>query len=349
MGRRGVVGACVAAAPVLLASQPASALDTRASLSIFGSDGDAPPALSDEIVSQLRRRLDPKYVSEKRPEHVRVPRGFLFQKFAVLLMRSCYEAVDDLDFIAMNDFQKQFFLLRADEWEKYVAETDTKQGDLSNPLYFDFISSAQFATITQEMRRGQTFFTELINAEGLSQVVQRDGSKTPLDNSLLPPAFFQLSGDRIYAGLLANFTGAEFFTQPPTPASGPGDVTLLPRFETLHQVIKENGYARDIQVTDAGPLSVAEYAEGRARLEAWAAATKKEVPAGSGVRGGRKVEVKLASPCTLWGRKWLGLQGFMHTDHDVMIAQAFLRESGVPAVVSTKVDANSFSRTYLFL
>ncbi|KAJ1483972.1 hypothetical protein T484DRAFT_1798312 [Baffinella frigidus] len=70
----------------------------------------------------------------------------------------------------MNDFQKQFFLLRADEWEKYVAETDTKQGDLSNPLYFDFISSAQFATITQEMRRGQTFFTELINAEGLSQV-----------------------------------------------------------------------------------------------------------------------------------------------------------------------------------
>jgi len=190
-------------------------------------------------------------------------------------MRSCYETVDDLDFIPMDEFQKQFFLLRADEWEKYVAETDAKQGDLSDPLYFDFISSAQFATITQEMRRGQTFFTEKINAGGDTQIVRRDPAVSPMDNDLLPPAFFESAGDRIYAGLLANFTGPEFFTQPPVPAGGARDDTLLARFETLHRVLGENGYARDILVSDGGPVSVSEYAEASGRLNAWTSATKR--------------------------------------------------------------------------
>ena len=41
------------------------------------------------------------------------------QRFAVLLMRSAYEAVDRLDFIAMDKFQKQFWLLRQSEQESY--------------------------------------------------------------------------------------------------------------------------------------------------------------------------------------------------------------------------------------
>lgn len=32
------------------------------------------------------------------------------------------------------------------------------QGDLTDPLYFDFISYAQFATMTQEMQRGKQVF-----------------------------------------------------------------------------------------------------------------------------------------------------------------------------------------------
>ena len=110
-------------------------------------------------------------------------------------------------------------------------------------------------------------------------------------------------------------------------------------------------------------------------------------------RGQRRTEGGCQARITLHacgGRKWLGLQSFMHTDHDVMIAQAFLRnlpyppamgppplartaarceianraatpklvvtqflrvvrKSGVPAVVSSKVDENSFTRTYFFL
>jgi hypothetical protein len=32
------------------------------------------------------------------------------------------------------------------------------QGDLSDPLYFDFISFAQFATLSEEMLRGRQVF-----------------------------------------------------------------------------------------------------------------------------------------------------------------------------------------------
>ena len=45
----------------------------------------------------------------------------------MLLMRSCYDAVDQLNFVPMDQFQKDFFLLRQTEWEKYLAENDCKQ------------------------------------------------------------------------------------------------------------------------------------------------------------------------------------------------------------------------------
>ena len=42
-------------------------------------------------------------------------------------MRSCYDAVDDLNFVPMDQFQIDFFLLRQNEWEKYLDENDCKQ------------------------------------------------------------------------------------------------------------------------------------------------------------------------------------------------------------------------------
>jgi hypothetical protein len=38
-------------------------------------------------------------------------------RFAVLLMRSAYDSVDELDFVAMNKFQKDFWKLRQSEQE----------------------------------------------------------------------------------------------------------------------------------------------------------------------------------------------------------------------------------------
>jgi hypothetical protein len=56
-----------------------------------------------------------------------------------------YSVVDDLDFVPMDEFQKDFFLFRQDEWEDYKGYHPTvMQGDLADPLYFDFIRCSFF-------------------------------------------------------------------------------------------------------------------------------------------------------------------------------------------------------------
>lgn len=46
-----------------------------------------------------------------KPSPVQFPRKPINLKFAVLLMRSSYEACDDLDFVAMNKFQERVLIL----------------------------------------------------------------------------------------------------------------------------------------------------------------------------------------------------------------------------------------------
>lgn len=54
------------------------------------------------------------------PQPIKFPRRALDSRFAVLLMRSSYEAVDDLDYIPMDRFQKLFWRFRASEQEVSV-------------------------------------------------------------------------------------------------------------------------------------------------------------------------------------------------------------------------------------
>lgn len=54
------------------------------------------------------------------PAPVRLPRPPIVRDFAVLLMRSSYEVSDELDFVPMDQFQREFFLFRAEQYEKYI-------------------------------------------------------------------------------------------------------------------------------------------------------------------------------------------------------------------------------------
>ena len=77
---------------------------------------------------------------KSRPDHVGIPRTRMELTFSVQLMRLSYSVVDDLDFVPMDEFQRDFFLFRQDEWEDYRGYHPTvMQGDLADPLYFDFI------------------------------------------------------------------------------------------------------------------------------------------------------------------------------------------------------------------
>mmetsp|Transcript_12350 Transcript_12350/g.27040 ORF Transcript_12350/g.27040 Transcript_12350/m.27040 type:complete len:211 (-) Transcript_12350:668-1300(-) len=68
---------------------------------------------TDSIAAVLQR----KYLL---PKPTRLLRPKLNMEFAVLLMRSSYSVLDDLDCVPMDQFQRDFFLIRQAEYQPYV-------------------------------------------------------------------------------------------------------------------------------------------------------------------------------------------------------------------------------------
>ena len=66
------------------------------------------------------------------------------------------------------------------------------QGDLADPLYFDFISFCQSVVLAFSMRNGLQDFIEKVGAEGETLVVRRN--EIYKDNKQLPTIHAQLTG-----------------------------------------------------------------------------------------------------------------------------------------------------------
>lgn len=148
-------------------------------------------------------------LSLPKPDLLRANRQPLDQQFAVCMMRSSYNTVDELDFCAMDAFQKEFFVTRQDEWQPYLARarktlgTAPEQGELTDPLYFDFISYAQYETINSFLRKPKKLFEELVSAEGETRVVARNASS--VDDRLLATEHARRVGDKVLDFVLERF------------------------------------------------------------------------------------------------------------------------------------------------
>ena len=125
-----------------------------------------------------------------RPKPPKLLRAKLSQDFAVLLMRSSYQVTDELDIVAMNQFQRDFFIIRSAEYKPYVDALGpglVTQGDLTDPYYFDFISFAQYLTINRVINSNPPAVFEEQQAidrgddvpnEFVATIVRRDPSLT---------------------------------------------------------------------------------------------------------------------------------------------------------------------------
>lgn len=137
------------------------------------------------------------------PPPIRFPRRPMNTRFAVLLMQSGYKAAEDLKFVPMDAFQIKFWKLRQQLWPTYVkalAPSVVRQGDLSDPAYFDFVSAVQYMTLSVEFPKGQQAFEEYCATCPTSyRSVQRDASLA--DNASLPPGLLLTASDRLYNGL----------------------------------------------------------------------------------------------------------------------------------------------------
>ena len=239
-----------------------------------------------------------------QPDVVRVPRARINLKLAVLCLRSSYEAVDDLNFVPMDGFQKAFWKRRAAEQEGYLALVSplrVQQGDLADPLYFDFVAFAQLVTVGQLMRAGvaHQVFQEATGAEGTVNTVLRDPALR--DDALLPEAYAQRVGDKIFAGLRDGFEDELFGG----PAACPLAVAADARFDcavdgvrALLAVLVARGFAFSGEVLDVDAAA-------------------------------RRFRVRLGGAATLWSLQALAARASTPTcDFVGLTISAFLRASG---------------------
>jgi hypothetical protein len=189
-----------------------------------------------------------------QPGPVAVPRRTLDLRFAVLLMRSVYDAVDGCDVLAMRDFQVSFWKLRegaAEAYAQLISPLEARKGDLSDPNYFDFISYASAAAADAALRGHppRVFEEEYDECELkddqdecpiLTRVVRRDA---PADDADLPAEFWRRAGDLIYGGLAGGFRGETFAGVPaPLPAGASAD-DVVAGFRAMLGALVASGYA----------------------------------------------------------------------------------------------------------
>eukprot|EP00617_Octactis_speculum_P014960 CAMPEP_0185754408 /NCGR_PEP_ID=MMETSP1174-20130828/13058_1 /TAXON_ID=35687 /ORGANISM="Dictyocha speculum, Strain CCMP1381" /LENGTH=374 /DNA_ID=CAMNT_0028432599 /DNA_START=84 /DNA_END=1208 /DNA_ORIENTATION=+ len=262
---------------------PASAFDLK------------PPENSKLESELLLENWDNPPISAGRPR--------IEQDFAVLLMRSSYNTVDALDFIGMDTFQREFFLFRQSKYEKYIEALSNAfivQGELADPRYFDFISYAQYATISSCMNRGLFVFTEQVGADGEEQVVRRD---TTITNALLPAMHSKAVGDTILNWLLERYNKEG--EQPRLPiAMGQSTDALVANINQLLGLFFLNNFLSDWTV----------------RL------------VGGGQQGRQAVELVVSNPATRWSQQALSRRGsVIHNDFEVKTVIAYLNACGVVA------------------
>jgi len=269
---------------------------TTASIASFlpdGADAAAP------ITRGEAENVGAKTVRFLRSKPPRVLRPKLDKDFAVMLMRTSYRVLDELDCVPMDQFQRDFFILRQAEYEPYTNALGpgiVKQGDLSDPYYFDFISFAQYLAINREIAQDPPYvFEEKQPVEEdspesdqpqrfVSKVVRRDPTIT---NDMLAPEHSR----RVGAAILNRFDEVLGGTPAALPSFPPGSKPSADQvLASLSQLVKLfliNGFAWDGSAAIvSGPSS----------------------SSSAGTASGTEFCLKLVSPATIWGSKGLSLQ-----------------------------------------
>jgi hypothetical protein len=266
------------------------------------------------------------------PVPVKFPRKPLEGAFAVLLLRSAYEAIDDVDMLPMDEFQATSWKFRASEWEpyKYLYEPlRIEQGKITDPLYFDFVTFVQMACASRAIPKAAKVFEERTGAEGLVTVVRRDPAL--MDNANLPEAIAERCGKKIYERLRRGFDRGEdfdvaYFKGTPAPVSARGGKERLDLavegMRDIAEVFVRSGYALRISV---------DYdLRGAAQSDAEMASSAERE---------RRVRVRVNGPATLWGARELVSRGLgsPSTEYLGFCLTAFLDESGVGSSYSERL------------
>lgn len=227
-------------------------------------------------------------------------------------MRTGYNVVDALDFVPMDYFQVQFFRIRSSEWEKFIQTNHgMRQGIITDPRYFDFISYAQMLTIQYFLRQPRAVFEERYSDENGhwgTRVVRRDLQRLSEGRDLLIE-WRRAVGKGIYQRML----------------------------DTVHQPepVSEGG----VEEVCKGIIAIYDYVE----VAGFCAKTLVERESKT---TGVVLKVEMVAPCILWGAKALRKRKSVPNDYDCFAVLSFCSMSNVDATYSTLFSENSITRLW---
>lgn len=284
----------------------------------FINAANAAPPLSAQEADNFNARLARKF----RKSPPKILRQTLNLDFAVLLMRASYNAVDELDFVGMDQFQKDFFLIRQAEYLPYVNELGpgmVKQGDLSDPSYFDFISFAQYLTINRDISDPSMIFEEnqpvLIpdekedRQEFIAKIVRRDPS---INNAMLPIKHDEMVGTKILDKLNETFGGTASAIPSFEGGSRPDPAKLLGAVQQLVNLFLISGFAFDGKVELKTPSK------------------------------GFQFDITLTAPATIWsGQALAAKKAYPVNDFVLKTAKVLLTRAGYKILSSSVTYTNS--------
>mmetsp|Transcript_17807 Transcript_17807/g.26340 ORF Transcript_17807/g.26340 Transcript_17807/m.26340 type:complete len:369 (-) Transcript_17807:595-1701(-) len=262
--------------------------------------GPVSPGEADGLGPRVERFL------RKKPQQTL--RQKLDLKFAVLLMRSSYNALDQIDVVPMDQFQRDFFLIRQAEYQPYLNNFGpgmVSQGDLTDPNYFDFISFAQYATISRAIHKSPSKMFVEQQPENydpsddkptvfVKRVVQRT----------LPDDQLEIEHDRLVGKAILDRLDETFGSTPGGLPKfedlfvRPSSAALLRSFQQLVKLFLVNGYAwdGDVVISSQQPLEFC---------------------------------FSLTTPCTLWSGQALQQRGASPNNGFVLkAATEYAREAG---------------------
>lgn len=196
-----------------------------------------------------------------------------------------------------------------------------QQGDLADPNYFDFISFAQYATISREINNPPGVFEEQQPVEvgdGQPQkfnavVVKRDPSLTNAD---LPIRHTELVGNEILDKLLEKFGESASAIPTIEPGSRPDANTVLSAVKQMVNLFVLSGFAFD------GSTSILSY---------------------NGTNAvGTQFAITFTSPVTLWsGQSLQAKKAILTNDFALKTVKAMMSRAGYKVTNATVKYANN--------
>lgn len=280
-------------------------LSAPATSLLFPTDSLAAPPMASGEADSVGARLERS--ARKKPP--RVLRNKLNLDFGVLLMRSSYAALDELDCVPMDQFQRDFFLIRQAEYLPYsnsLGPGAVRQGELTDPYYFDFISFAQYATINRDIDKPPKVFEEQQPVEvpdGELQKFKGVVVRRQIDSKNLAVRHGEIVGDMILDRLNQIFAATDSAIPTMPPGSRPEASTVLAALKQLLVLFVINGFAFS-----------------------GSAAISKESPSSG---AGTEFTIILNNPATLWSGLALQLRRCKVTnDFYLKTARAMLFRAG---------------------